>query len=342
MKPDGVPVQSAMPPVKATDTVMAPPPEPAHATATEEMRREIPMGKLAFVKTDNRADGVRRALDLLEANPVDGKAIFLKPNFNSPDPTPGSTHTDLLRALVSRLYEMGATGITLGDRSGMGNTRAVMEALGIFKLGEELGFNAIVFDELDRSGWVKFETEGSHWRQGFAFPLPVLEADAIVQTCCLKTHQYGGHFTLSLKNSVGLAAKTVPGEGYNYMTELHNSRNQRLMIAEINTAYKPDLVILDGVEAFVEGGPASGKRVAASVVLAGSDRVAIDATGVAILRYFGTTPEVRKGKIFDQQQIARAAELGLGVSGPDQIELITGDPESEAYAAEIQTILKNG
>jgi uncharacterized protein (DUF362 family) len=111
------------------------------------------------------------------------------------------------------------------------------------------------------------------------------------------------------------------------------------MIAEINTAYQPDLIVLDGVEAFVDGGPAQGKRVDAQVILASTDRVAIDAIGVAILRYFGTTPAVSKGAIFQQQQIARAVELGLGVDDPEKIELITDDPDSEAYAAQIREIL---
>lgn len=50
--------------------------------------------------------------------------------------------------------------------------------------------------------------------------------------------------------------------------------------------------MLDGVEAFVDGGPGRGTRVKSEVVLAGKDRVVIDAVGVAILRLFGTTPEV--------------------------------------------------
>jgi uncharacterized protein (DUF362 family) len=41
------------------------------------------------------------------------------------------------------------------------------------------------------------------------------------------------------------------GEGYNYMTELHDSPSQRSMIAEINAAYAPTLVVLDGVEALM-------------------------------------------------------------------------------------------
>jgi uncharacterized protein (DUF362 family) len=186
------------------------------------------------------------------------------------------------------------------------------------------------------------QVEDSHWVQGFAVARPVLEADGVVQACCLKTHRFGGHFTLSLKNSVGLVAKRVPGEGHDYMRELHTSRHQRKMIAEINVAYQPDLIVLDGVEAFTTGGPARGNRVDARVMLAGIDRIALDAVGVAILRYLGTTRAVSKGTIFEQAQIARAVELGLGVSGPEQIELITGDAESAAYAQEIQQVLRQG
>jgi uncharacterized protein (DUF362 family) len=295
---------------------------------------------VALVKTTDRAAGLKQALDLLELNGFKGKNLFLKPNFNSADVAPGSTHNDTLSTLVQNLQRLGAERITVGDRSGMGDTRTVMAQKDIFRMAEELGFDSLVFDELAAEEWVWQQAPDSHWQQGFAVARPVLEADGVVQTCCLKTHRYGGHFTLSLKNSVGLAAKQVPGEPYNYMTELHNSPDQRRMIAEINRAYQPDLVVVDGIEAFVDGGPARGKKVQANVMLAGTDRVALDAVGVAILRYFGTTPAVSQGSIFQQEQIARAVELGLGVAGPEQIELITGDPESAAYARQIQQILR--
>ena len=216
---------------------------------------------------------------------------------------------------------------------------AVMERLGVFDLADEMELETLVFDELEIDDWVTFPGDGTHWSRGFALPRQVLEADSVVQTCCLKTHRYGGHFTLSLKNSVGLAAKWLPGDDYNYMSELHGSPFQRQMIAEINAAYQADLVVLDGVLAFVEGGPAAGKIAEANVILAGTDRVAIDAVGVALLRYYGTTREVQRGVIFEQEQIARAVELGLGVSRPDLIELLTDDAESAIYAAEIQQIL---
>ncbi len=317
---------------------------PGIETALKARRKTT--AQIAFVKTSDRITGVNKAIDLLmNANgsvTFKGKSLFLKPNFNSADPTPGSTHNDTLSTLVKRLQQMGTSKITVGDRSGMGVTRTVMSQKGIFRMADELGFEAIVLDALGNDQWQTVKPQDSHWRRGFALPHPVLQADGIVQTCCLKTHRYGGHFTLSLKNSVGLAAKQVPGDSYNYMTELHGSANQRRMIAEINTAYQPDMIVLDGVEALVNGGPDKGKQVHSQVILAGTDRIAMDAVGVALLRYFGTTPEVSQGKIFDQAQIARAVELGLGIDGPEQIELVTDDPDTAAYAAEIQKILQLG
>ncbi|MDO8672209.1 MAG: DUF362 domain-containing protein, partial [Dehalococcoidia bacterium] len=123
---------------------------------------------------------------------------------------------------------------------------------------------------------------------------------------------------------------------------MHSSPHQRLMIAELNWPFKPDLSVLDGVDAFTEGGPATGTRVRAEVMLAGTDRIAIDAVGVAILRHLGTTPEVSEGKIFAQEQIARAVELGLGVTSADQIELVIDDGPGENYSLAIRSILAAG
>lgn len=326
-----------------TTTKAAMSPESSIASPTETITpltgQEDFMTRVAFVKTNDRSSGLNMALDLLEINPIKGKSLFLKPNFNSADPAPGSTHNDTLSSLIQRLQVMGASRITIGDRSGMGDTRRAMREMGIFNLANDLGCETIVFDELEASEWELMRIEGAHWRDGFAVARPVLEADGVVQTCCLKTHRFGGHFTMSLKNSVGMVARQVPGESYDYMNELHSSPDQRRMIAEINMAYVPDLIVLDGIEAFVTGGPDRGARVESNVILAGTDRVAIDAVGVAILRYFGTTEAVSKGAIFQQEQISRAVELGLGITRPENIELITGDEESEAYAVQIGEIL---
>lgn len=302
------------------------------------------MTKISLVRTTNRTEGVPMAIALLQLNPVQGKAVTLKPNFNSADPAPGSTHNDTLRALVLTLKEMGATRITLAERSGPGDTtRQVMEKKGIFGLAQELGFEIINLEELGPEGWIHLHPKDSHWKTGFLFPRAYIEAESIIQTCCLKTHQFGGHFTLSLKCSVGMVPGGLgPTGSYPYMNELHRSPYQRQMIAEINTAYSPDLIVMDGVEAFVDGGPHQGTRVEAGVILAGNDRVAIDAVGVAILRLLGTTSEVSRGLVFEQDQIARAVELNLGIKSPDQIQLVTDDSESAAFAYRVRDVLLSG
>ena len=117
--------------------------------------------------------------------------------------------------------------------------------MGVFKLREELDFKVIVLDEEDRDKWVKIDQNGTHWIKGFYIPKMFLDSPRVIQTCCLKTHRFGGHFTLSLKNSVRIVAKKLPGGLYNYMAELHVSHYQRQMIAEINKYYDVDFVIMD-------------------------------------------------------------------------------------------------
>jgi uncharacterized protein (DUF362 family) len=312
---------------------------PALAGGLELSTAAAPTARVALVKTMDRSAGVATAIDLLGVGRFNGKDLFVKPNFNSADKPPGSTHEDTLAALLRKLRALGAGPLTIGDRSGMGDTREVMERKRVFPMAKQFDARVVVLDELGADAWVLIDLPDSHWQQGFALPRLVRNAGGVVQTCCLKTHRYGGHFTLSLKNSVGLVAKRVPGNPHDFMRELHDSPHQRRMIAEVNAAYRPALIVLDGVEAFVTGGPDRGQLVDAGVVLAGTDRIAIDAVGVALLRHFGTTPEVSRGAIFEQEQIARAAQLGLGVSGPHQIELVTGDRESADFARTIRAIL---
>lgn len=302
------------------------------------------VSQVSLVKTQDRRSGVRTAVSLLKINnPFKDKEIVLKPNFNSAHPFPGSTHNDTLRALIELLKEFGAKKITVADRSGMGDTYQVMGAKGIFDLAQELGFEAIPINELPPQEWEHHSLEGSHWKRGLEMPKLFTHAQSIIQTCCLKTHRYGGHFTLSLKNSVGMVARYSVKDRYDYMLELHSSPYQREMIAEINLLYKPDLIVLDGLEAFVTGGPDRGQLEKPGVMLAATDRVALDAVGVAILRLYKTTPEVASGKIFEHPQIKRAVELGLGARGPHEIEIVSApDYESKAFAARVREVLDRG
>jgi len=295
--------------------------------------------RLALVKTDDRRKGVKASFRALKINPVKGKNVLIKPNFNTADITPGSTHNDTLVALVEEIWEMGARSISLGERS-YPPTHEVMEKKGILPILDKLNVKVIDFDNLEEKDWVLFKPKRSHWPNGFRIARPILDSECLISTCCLKTHQYGGIFTLSLKLHVGVVPTSR--HGYDYMRELHSSLHQRKMIAEINEPFKPALVILDGIDAFVDGGPMTGKRAKGEVFLASQDRVAVDAVGVAILKFLGSNESIMKPKIFDQEQIARAVELGLGASSPSEIEVISADENSQDYRDRVLEILKKG
>jgi len=291
------------------------------------------MTKISLVMTSDRREGTKRAIDLLAINPARGKKVILKPNFNTADPPPASTSVETLRGLIEKLNEMYARSITLAERSGPVDTHECLQQKGIYDLAEELDFEIVNLAEAPLEEFVHLKPDNSNWYNGFLFPKIYQEAECIVETCCLKTH-HSGHFTLSLKNAVGMVPRKSL-DGNKYMRELHGSPMIRSMIAEINSVFNPALIVLDGVSAFVDGGPARGTLKEANVVLAGTDRIAIDAVGVAILRMLGTTPEVSKGSIFEQEQIARAVELKLGVSSPDEIEIYTDSAESAEFAENI-------
>ncbi len=291
--------------------------------------------KVALIKTNNRQEGVRQAFSLLEPPSMKGIPVFIKPNFNTSDPAPGSTHNDTLTAIIAEARKRGCGPITLGERSGPPPTAKVMQEKGIFDLAKELNFSLINFEELAENEWVPFKPEGSHWSDGFAIPRPVVEAPYVISTCCLKTHGFGGVFTMSLKLAVGLTPKRL-------MREMHRSPDMRRMIAEINLGYQPKFILLDGVEAFVDGGPSTGQKVQADVFIAGTDRVAVDMVGLAVLKELGSNEAIMGRKIGEQEQIARAIELGLGINNPAAIELVTPDEKSRLYAEKIRSILQQG
>jgi uncharacterized protein (DUF362 family) len=298
------------------------------------------LGEVFVLKTADRAAGIPALLGKFDLDDYSGKTVALKANYNSADPFPASTHTDTLRALVQGLKNAGASEITLAERSGMGNTREVLEEMGVLALAKELGFKAVVLNEVGRDDWIKVEKEGTHWARGFYMAKVFHDVDKVVQTCCLKTHRFGGHFTLSMKNSVGLVAKRVPGVIYDYMWELHTSPNQRKMIAEINNNYNLDFVLMDGIKAFVTGGPDQGTLVEPNLLLASGDRVAIDAVGVALLKMYGAKGKVGDAEIFEQDQLKRAAELGFGVKSAAEVQLTPLNDESRVETEKIERVLK--
>ncbi|MEM0449649.1 MAG: DUF362 domain-containing protein [Methanomassiliicoccales archaeon] len=285
--------------------------------------------KVAISLDSNRIRAIINVAKAIGLPNFERKDVLIKPNFNTSDPAPASTHIDTLKAIVGIVKKDSPSSVVVADRSGPMSTRQVFFEKGIFDYGKEEGFSCLIFDEMPDENYRKIQPPSSHWKDGFLFARPVLQADRVVCLCCLKTHQYGGHFSMSLKLTTGMVHRMN-------MDELHTSAYQREMIAEMNYAYEPDLIIMDGVESFYTGGPMRGAIWRANLTLASKDRVAIDAVGVAALKMHGTTPEIERRPVFMQDQIKRAAELGLGVREAKEIELVPLNKEAEEITSLIE------
>jgi uncharacterized protein (DUF362 family) len=294
--------------------------------------------RVVVVRAADRKKGVTEILKLMDLAGAAGKRVLLKPNFNSADEPPGGTHNDTLVQLVAELKQRNVRSITVADSCfAKYSTQDVMQKKGIFDLGRDMQFEVVNLDDTPDGDWVKFGPEGTHWPDGFHLARRAVESEYTVSTCCLKAHGAGGVFTMSLKNAVGLTPKPIR------MPVMHKSPDMRRMIAELNIGYRPSLILMDAVVAMTDGGPFTGQVKQANALIGGTDRVAVDAVGVALLKSLGTNEAIMSSRIFAQEQIARAVELKLGAAGPDEIEIVTpADADSRALADALRPILAQG
>ena len=159
--------------------------------------------KVFLIDASDRPKNIKRLFQEFDLA-TDG-TVALKANYNSDDPFPATTHNETLRTLVELLKASGPDDIIMAERSGMGYTPRVLKNRGVIELSEEMGFKLVDLDALDLDGWEDIQAEGLHWKHGFKIAKIFREADIVVQTCCLKTHRFGGHFT---KNSGRMLASS--------------------------------------------------------------------------------------------------------------------------------------
>lgn len=281
-----------------------------------------------LISTEDRKAGVQRCFQFMGQLPYEGKHVFVKPNFNTADPTPGSTHNDTLEEILLELKKIHPASLTFGDRCGPAVMAKVIKERKLDELADRLGVGLVNFEEMPQEDWIPLQDPRFHWPEGIHLPKVVLDSDVVISTCTLKTHGFGGVFSMSLKLGVGLVPK-------NFKT-LHHSEHMRKMIAEINVAYHPEFTIMDGVDVFTDGGPMTGTLAKGNVMMVSKDRIALDAVGLSMLRHLGSNEAIMNTPIFQQEQIARAVELGLGVDNPDDIELVTDDPISQQLADQLR------
>lgn len=276
-------------------------------------------GKVLVSKVEATSDlkeSVRTAVQLIGGfrkliSPKD--KVVVKPNFNSDDAFPASSDPEFVKAVVSLLYEAGASKVTIVESSGMPwlPTRRVMKKMGMIKAAEECNAELIVLDDRE---WVDFGIEGKYWKK-VSLARDILERDAkLVWLPCMKTHRYA-RFSLSLKLAVGLL-------NFRQRNDLHSAHLEE-KIAELNLAVRPNLIIMDGRRCFVTGGPDVGVVEEPNIILASGDLIAIDVEALKVLKGYRADNRLDMD-VWELPQIRHAVDLGLGTKNESEIQVVRG------------------
>jgi uncharacterized protein (DUF362 family) len=230
-----------------------------------------------------------------------GDRVFVKPNFNSPDPFPASTSLDFLQAVIELILETGAK-VTIGESAGAvwRPTRKVFNQRGVPELARRLGVDLIAFDDRPND-WVQININGDYLSR-VVMPRSAYEADKMVYLPCMKTHMLGA-FSGAIKLIFGFVA---PGQRRSF----HLGHLQE-KLAEVSLCWQPDLVIMDGRKAFITGGPHRGQLAEPDLVLASGDLVAIDVEAIKVILAYRASNRLPENP-WELPQIAIALKHGLG------------------------------
>ena len=269
----------------------------------------------ALAQTDIKND-IQKAVELIGGfekafNSQD--RIFIKPNFNSDDPPPGSTAIDFLGAVIDLLREHGYSKISIGEGSGRVwvPTEKVFNNMGLTAKMAEMNIPLL---DLDKSEYADVIIGGNYLDE-IAYPKDLEEFDKVIYLPTMKTHYVAG-FSMSLKLVVGLTHLYD-----RFLLHADNNMFVSQRAVEMTIPIQPDLIIMDGRISFVSGGPAIGLAVHPGAILASGDSVAIDVQGVKLMQNYAAVNHLA-GDPWALPQIRTAVRQGLGVQGEEEYVLI--------------------
>jgi uncharacterized protein (DUF362 family) len=241
---------------------------------------------------------------------------------------------------------------TIDVMKSVGHVEAVNEAIADVKapvVAVGLEDAAAEFEKLGKPAniehWRKINhPKATNWPNGFELAELLFAVDHVINVPVIKTH-FQAWFTMSMKAFVGMSHHRSRREfhtafkGGNNLADQKSSGSRRRVgpegrkldvsevepmvqrVAELNLGITPALNILDGTKSFVFGGPSHGDEESPKLVVASRDRIAADATGVAVLKRYGTERRLQNYSVWENPFIRHGIAIGLGIDGLDKLNL---------------------
>jgi uncharacterized protein (DUF362 family) len=260
------------------------------------------MSVVAIVKGANPVETTVKALELIGSD-VDRvlsakKPVLIKPNYiNSSPPSTGiTTDARVVEGVITYLKTRGVDEIVVGEGSGWADTLHAFTVAGIDAVAERWGVKLV---DLNKDAFVSVNPPEPLSLTRVRVAKTALET-TIISVPKLKIHG-SATVTLSLKNMMGaLASKGI----------MHNGRLSR-NIADLASVLTPRVAVIDGIIAG-EGHETRGSPVAMNLVIAGTDPVATDAVGAAVM---GVPPK-------SVRHLRFAEDKGLGTCDLEEITVL--------------------
>ena len=258
---------------------------------------------------------------------LQGKTVLVKPNVVSGETHPATTNPEVVSAVVRLLLRHGAKKVYVGDMSALRtiSTRRNMSRNGILKAAEASGAQVVIFEDFE---WYAVPLKGAKYVKEAYVTEWIYRPDVIVNLPVVKTHR-SASYTITLKNFIGCTH-------LRQRPYLIDAGHWEELISEFNAAYTPDINIVDATVAMIEGGPWKGTPAKTDCIIASGDRVAADIVGLGLIKSFGKWEPVASKSVWEQKQIVRAIELGIG-RGREGITLAAGEG-GEAFERLIEGI----
>jgi uncharacterized protein (DUF362 family) len=260
------------------------------------------MARVAIVRGTNPPDMIVTALQMVDAGQAVSaeKPVLVKPNYvTTQHPSTGiTTDCRVIDGVVSFLKQLGAKEILIGEGTGFGDTLEAFRVAGVDRVAERWNVRMV---DLNKDEFIEVSPTNARTLKRVKIAKTALES-TIVSVPKLKPHREAS-VTLSLKNMMG--AMTPKGSMHG-----HLSQN----IIDLASVIKPSMAVIDGIIAG-EGHETSGNPVEMNLIIAGTDPVAVDAVGAAVM---GIPPESVK-------HLRLAQESGLGTCDLEGIQIV-GEP----------------
>jgi uncharacterized protein (DUF362 family) len=260
---------------------------------------------------------IKEAVSLIggfEKLSLKGKTVLVKPNVVSGEGNPATTNPAVVSAAARVFYENGAKKVYVGDMSAMAtlSTLRNMKKNGIYKSAVDAGAEVVVFEDY---GWVEVDVPAARYIKSAHTTQWLYDVDIVANLPVIKTHR-SASYSIALKNFIGC---THLRQRPYLIDETHWEE----LVAEFNLAYSPDITIVDGTVSMIEGGPWSGTPAQTDLIIATGDRVGADIVGLGIIKSFGLWGPVTGKGLWEQRQIKRAVEIGVG-NRKEDLELLYG------------------